>query len=102
MLFVCGSYFLFFFQQQTSYELRISDWSSDVCSSDLVFMALMDPYGLTLFSVEVWGIVLGVSSVGFILGGALVAKFGLGKNPVRTLLWEIGRAACREGVCRYV
>ncbi len=28
-----------------------------------VFMALMDPYGLTLFSVEVWGIVLGVTSV---------------------------------------
>src|SRR3546814_11446740 len=26
---------LFFFQQQTAYELRISDWSSDVCSSDL-------------------------------------------------------------------
>ncbi|KAA9153436.1 MFS transporter [Microbacterium lushaniae] len=51
-----------------------------------VFMALMDPYGLTLFSVEVWGIVLGVTSIGFILGGGLVAKFGLGKNPVRTLL----------------
>lgn len=52
-----------------------------------VFMALMDPYGLTLFSVEVWGIVLGVTSIGFIIGGGLVAKFGLGKNPVRTLLW---------------
>lgn len=51
-----------------------------------VFMALMDPYGLTLFSVEAWGIVLGVTSVGFILGGLLVAKFGLGRNPVRTLL----------------
>ena len=51
-----------------------------------VFMALMDPYGLTLFSVEAWGIVLGVTSFGFIIGGALVAKFGLGKNPVRTLL----------------
>ena len=51
-----------------------------------VFMALMDPYGLTLFSVEVWGVVLGVTSVGFILGGSLVAKFGLGKNPVRTML----------------
>jgi len=51
-----------------------------------VFMALMDPYGLTLFSVEVWGIVLGVTSFGFIIGGALVARFGLGKNPVRTLL----------------
>src|SRR3546814_10371425 len=27
--------FLFFFKQKTAYELRISDWSSDVCSSDL-------------------------------------------------------------------
>lgn len=51
-----------------------------------VFMALMDPYGLTLFRVEVWGIVLGVTSIGFIVGGALVAKFGLGPRPVRTLL----------------
>ena len=51
-----------------------------------VFMALMDPYGLTLFSVELWGIVLGVTSFGFIIGGAVVARFGLGRNPVRTLL----------------
>lgn len=51
-----------------------------------VFMTLMDPYGLTLFPVEVWGIVLGVTSIGFIIGGGLVAKFGLGKNPLRTLL----------------
>src|SRR3546814_16250949 len=27
---------IFFFKQKTAYELRISDWSSDVCSSDLV------------------------------------------------------------------
>lgn len=51
-----------------------------------VFMALMDPYGLTLFSVEMWGIVLGVTSVGFIAGGLIVARFGLGKNPLRTML----------------
>ncbi|MBN9180700.1 MAG: MFS transporter, partial [Microbacterium sp.] len=51
-----------------------------------VYMALMDPYGLTLFSVEMWGIVFGVAGTGFIAGGILVAKFGLGKNPVRTLL----------------
>ncbi|TDT32476.1 MFS transporter [Naumannella halotolerans] len=51
-----------------------------------VFLALMDPYGLTLFSVEAWGVVLGVTSTGFIIGGMLVAKFGLGKNPVRTML----------------
>src|SRR3546814_1166169 len=29
------SFVLFFFKQKTAYELRISDWSSDVCSSDL-------------------------------------------------------------------
>lgn len=51
-----------------------------------VFMALMDPYGLTLFSVETWGIVLGVTSLGFILGGVLVARTGLGPNPLRRLL----------------
>src|SRR3546814_9075938 len=33
-LFVSGSC-LFFFKQKTAYEMRISDWSSDVCSSDL-------------------------------------------------------------------
>src|SRR3546814_9287057 len=31
----CQSLCFFFFKQKTAYELRISDWSSDVCSSDL-------------------------------------------------------------------
>src|SRR3546814_20592060 len=30
------SFFFFFFKQKTAYEMRISDWSSDVCSSDLI------------------------------------------------------------------
>lgn len=51
-----------------------------------VYLALMDPYGLELFPVELWGIVLGVTSTGFIIGGLLIAKFGLGRNPVRTML----------------
>jgi DHA3 family multidrug efflux protein-like MFS transporter len=51
-----------------------------------VYMALMDPYGLELFPVEIWGIVLGVTSSGFIIGGLLIAKFGLGRNPIRTML----------------
>src|SRR3546814_4808113 len=29
-------FYLFFFKQKTAYEMRISDWSSDVCSSDLI------------------------------------------------------------------
>lgn len=51
-----------------------------------VFMALMDPYGLTLFTVQWWGVVLGITSTGFIIGGIIIAKFGLGKNPLRTLI----------------
>src|SRR3546814_15274085 len=33
--------FLLFFKQKTSYEMRISDWSSDVCSSDLLIRAVL-------------------------------------------------------------
>lgn len=51
-----------------------------------VYMALMDPYGLEMFSVEAWGLVFAVSSTGFLIGGAAVAKFGLGPNPMRTML----------------
>lgn len=51
-----------------------------------VFMALLDPYGLTLFSVEAWGLLFGLSSTGFLVGGALVAARGLGANPIRTML----------------
>jgi DHA3 family multidrug efflux protein-like MFS transporter len=51
-----------------------------------VYMALMDPYGLTLFAVEWWGVILGITATGFIIGGALIARFGLGRNPIRTML----------------
>ena len=50
------------------------------------YMALMDPYGLTLFPVQIWGVVLGITSIGFIVGGLLIAKKGLGKKPLQTLL----------------
>src|SRR3546814_9496191 len=33
-------FFFFFFKQKTAYEMRISDWSSDVCSSDLIAVQL--------------------------------------------------------------
>jgi len=51
-----------------------------------VYIALMDPYGLTLFPVEAWGVVFGVAATGFIIGGIVVAKWGLGRNPIRTML----------------
>jgi DHA3 family multidrug efflux protein-like MFS transporter len=50
-----------------------------------VFFALMDAYGLSLVSVQVWGLLWGFLSLGFIVGGLLVAKKGLGNNPLRRL-----------------
>src|SRR3546814_3531221 len=42
MMLVCSRLF-FFFKQTTAYEMRISDWSSDVCSSDLVTLIAAPP-----------------------------------------------------------
>lgn len=53
------------------------------------YMALMDPYGLTLFPPEVWGPIFGLAGTGFVIGGILIAKFGLGKNPIKTLLLAV-------------
>src|SRR3546814_7932435 len=35
-IFLLVCFVFFFFKQKTAYEMRISDWSSDVCSSDLI------------------------------------------------------------------
>src|SRR3546814_7240956 len=37
-------YIFFFFKQKTAYEMRISDWSSDVCSSDLIIPAVVNAF----------------------------------------------------------
>src|SRR3546814_2194741 len=53
----------FFFKQKTAYEMRISDWSSDVCSSDLLGVlvagadpGIADPHERLIFSKLVRGI----------------------------------------------
>ncbi len=46
------------------------------------FMGLMDAYGLSLVSVETWGLLFAVISCGFIVGGLFISKYGLGKNPL--------------------
>jgi len=51
-----------------------------------VFMALMDAYGLSLVAVEVWGALFAVISLGFIAGGVVVARKGLGPRPMRVIL----------------
>src|SRR3546814_5807533 len=88
---ICGVriaiyYFFFFFKQKTAYEMRISDWSSDVCSSDLL------------------------GHPGFFLDDDLrVARDAGGeiggqrdRLAERVSVEEIERASCRERVCQYV
>src|SRR3546814_8718648 len=91
----CVSVF-FFFKQKTAYEMRISDWSSDVCSSDLDRPAERKvAEALAGVGVELH------KEVGEIPGGHFRVM------PDRLLLChrgaeEIGRASCRERVCQYV
>src|SRR3546814_2129565 len=72
----------FFFKQKTAYEMRISDWSSDVCSSDLPASP-------------------GAAS-GKIVLDADTAEQWAGRGEKVILVREIGRASCRERVCQYV
>ena len=50
------------------------------------FMALMDAYGLSMVSVQAWGLLWGALSVGIIVGGLVVSRTGLGRHPVTILL----------------
>src|SRR3546814_3050263 len=76
---------VFFCKQKTAYEMRISDWSSDVCSSDLrrldhLLAGELDRRVDRLQPVE-------------------RQRIGREHPSVRA---EIGRASCRERVCQYV
>ena len=51
-----------------------------------VFMALMDAYGLSMMAVQHWGLLWAGVSTGFILSGLVIARTGLGRNPLRTLM----------------
>src|SRR3546814_7511309 len=80
----CVVSLFFFFKQKTAYEMRISDWSSDVCSSDLV-SAGRGGNGVASVHREKFKP----------LGGPDGGNGGSGGS-------EIGRASCRERVCQYV
>src|SRR3546814_592507 len=50
----------FFFKQKTAYEMRISDWSSDVCSSDLVILDVLPALNLHGVLPQVVGLLIAV------------------------------------------
>src|SRR3546814_9985993 len=94
---------VFFFKQKTAYEMRISDWSSDVCSSDLGQWC--ERVHLRAAGVEGQGRLplrphrgAGEAAVGArYLAGDLDAADRAG--PWRL---EIGRESGRDRVCQYV
>src|SRR3546814_2650187 len=98
---ICVCYCLFFvFKQKTAYEMRISDWSSDVCSSDLLvtgFKRIPNSYGGT-GEVSHEKLTFGRGDLYVIRSADNGASWAVDTlTPV-----QIGRASCRERVCQYV
>src|SRR3546814_5830434 len=91
--------FVFFFKQKTAYEMRISDWSSDVCSSDLRGRARPDHDDLLAPVVEVLRPELRVDDLPLEI---LAPRESGVEGLVIVIIAQIGRASCRERVCQYV
>src|SRR3546814_9535076 len=91
-----------FFKQKTAYEMRISDWSSDVCSSDLD--------GVITYKIAAHSADLAKGHPGARLWDDAVSRarfdfrwrdqFHLAMDPETDE--ELGRASCRDRVCQYV
>src|SRR3546814_9477199 len=86
---------LFFFSQKTAYEMRISDWSSDVCSSDLTDPRRFRRRGVKPGQDEK---LAGACGRDIPEPNAFAVQFLL----FRLARGEIGRASCRERVVQYV
>src|SRR3546814_19332195 len=105
--------------QKTAYKMRISDWSSDVCSSDLYGLregerhhAGLLPFRQLAGALAIAGIAL--SAIGFVAMAAAMAGTSLlqvepgtltmlfAQTAVGTAFLEIGRASCGERGCQYV
>src|SRR3546814_4367332 len=107
--------FVFFvvFKQKTAYELRISDWSSDVCSSDLADIGLVRHQPIDFARLISILLKRGLDGFGHTNDGMAedlpplhpqVAGRTRAARPAIDIkhVVKIGRATCRERVCQYV
>src|SRR3546814_12517097 len=90
---------LFFCKQKTAYEMRISDWSSDVCSSDLMVAVASRGRSYRRPCVEIpaqesWMILIHEIDREPRMFEYEIEKAGAAEE-------EIGRESCRERVCQY-
>src|SRR3546814_2114713 len=90
---------VFLFKQKTAYEMRISDWSSDVCSSDLEAGAQQTESGAPGAGNQrpVTPAAAPGTAVPHTLGFKVKDSW-----PDGFVGEKIGRASCRERVCQYV
>src|SRR3546814_13558045 len=121
----------FFFKQKTAYEMRISDWSSDVCSSDLgtflivhqamrhsgplFFVGLRFGTAALIALPLAWPVLRGVTQrewlAGTMIGVGIFTGYTLQTWGLRTIPSSpfpfitpdlIRRTSCRERVCQFV
>src|SRR3546814_5066709 len=102
----------FFFKQKTAYEMRISDWSSDVCSSDLAGYAVDSAFdgeeGYFLGETEPYDLVILDTGLPKMDGISVLEQWRRAERKMPVIIltardrWKIGRAPCRERVCQYV
>src|SRR3546814_14139433 len=112
----CGVFLFFFFKQKTAYERRISDGSSDVCSSDLARGPVRPGAATAAAAARRIGHLdpradrrrRAVARAGAGGGGRLppqppsIPEWGRGSRAGRhTSPIKTGRAPCRESACRY-
>src|SRR3546814_5993728 len=87
----------FFFKQKTAYDMRISDWSSDVCSSDLLVNSDRHVFSEGWDSVR---LLLKGDNMGFSFHITTIYEGAELRMHYKN--HQIGRASCRERVCQYV
>src|SRR3546814_6090642 len=96
--------FFFFFKQKTAYERRISDWSSDVCSSDL--FVLKNPEALTEELIDIRHDIYAAEDYKRSVKNIMCLQdMEIRQRNLLTMeelakIEEIGRASCRERVCK--
>src|SRR3546814_9410356 len=101
-----GCVCVFFCKQKTAYEMRISDWGSDVCSSDLNLARALEE----IAEAGYWRIGLDgeaeASLAEALPSGPCALVLGAEGEGMRHNIVqhcdEIGRASCRERACQYV
>src|SRR3546814_1996117 len=95
---------MFFFKQKTAYEMRISDWSSDVCSSDLPVRAAAVAARYAEAFPLAYRTDYGAAEAAIDIGHMrrIVVGEAADTGHAQAHRDEIGRASCRERVCPYV